>query len=112
LRHQVRVSRTVAVGDITLVDIRAVRNLREEEDKHKDLTAPTLSKSDWPKNMETIQEYLRGCLGMTGIPLAYVIRGYEVVKPSADNPATGYSTVQEEMIAQAPIKDPNTKEMV
>ena len=112
LRHQVRVSRMIVVTDITLDDIRAVRNLREEEEKHKDLTAPTLSKSDWPKNMETIQEYLRGCLGMTGIPLAYVIRDNEAVKTADDDPEIGYGTVQEEMIARAPIRDPVTNEFV
>ncbi|KAI2506147.1 hypothetical protein MHU86_8282 [Fragilaria crotonensis] len=71
LRHQARVSRTVTAADITLETIRSVRDLREFESTYKAPTeTPTINAKDWPKTMESIEEYLRSYLGERKIPLA------------------------------------------
>ncbi len=50
--------------------------------------------------MEAIVEFLRGNLGVTGIPLAYVVRENQAI---AADPADGWATLQDEMINRAPI---------
>lgn len=102
LRHQARVSRTVTAVDITLETIRSVRDLREFESTYKAPTeTPTINAKDWPKTMESIEEYLRSYLGERKIPLAYVIRKTDAV-PDDDVGGTIYPTIQDEMIARAP----------
>jgi hypothetical protein len=92
LCHMERVSRTVTVASITLDVIRAVRELQEFELSYKvpDLDPPTINAKDWPKTMESIEEYLRSILGVRKIPLAYyVVRKNEDIPAGAD-PSTGY----------------------
>ena len=103
LRHQYRVSRSVTPADITLDSIRTVRELRDFESTYKVPTdnLPTINAKDWPKTMETIDEYLRSYLGERKIPLAYVIRKNTAIPDGAD-PSTNYPTIQDEMIARAP----------
>lgn len=101
LRHQARVSRNVVAADVTLESIRSVRDLREFESTYKAPTeAPTINAKDWPKTMETIEEYLRSYLGERKIPLAYVIRKDAEVPTDEDEAI--YPTIQDEMIARAP----------
>ncbi|KAI2509583.1 hypothetical protein MHU86_4844 [Fragilaria crotonensis] len=103
LRHQERVSRAVQAPDITLPVIRTVRELREFESTYKHPTGdlPTINPKDWPKTMESIEEYLRSILGERKIPLAYVVRKNEDI-PQGEDPPTSYPTKQDEMIARAP----------
>jgi hypothetical protein len=75
LRHRARVSRAVVPVDITLVNVRSIRELCTSEGKHEDpKVKPTIDDNDWPKTMEAFDEYFRAYHGETGIPLAYVIR--------------------------------------
>jgi hypothetical protein len=100
LRHQERVSKETNVANVTLDAIRTVQELRDFESTYKAPDdPPSINSKDWPKTMESIHEYLRSYLGDRKIPLAYVIRKVEDVP--ADDPAAGYSTVQEAMIARA-----------
>ncbi|KAI2513196.1 hypothetical protein MHU86_1234 [Fragilaria crotonensis] len=103
LRHQARVSREVNAPDITLESIRSVRELREFESTYKTPTdnVPAINAKDWPKTMESIEEYLRSYLGERKIPLAYVVRKHVAIPEGAD-PPTNYPTIQDEMIARAP----------
>ena len=91
LRHMERVSRTVTPASITLEVIRNLRELREFELSYKvpDIDAPTINAKDWPKTMESIEEYLRSILGERKIPLAYVVRKNEDI-PGGTDPSTGY----------------------
>ena len=102
LRHQYRVSCSVTPASITLDAIRTVRELREYESTYHvpsdDL--PTINAKDWPKTMETTDEYLRSYLGERKIPLAYVIR--KTVDLPTDETPTSYPTIQDEMIRRAP----------
>lgn len=105
LRHQARDSRVVSIAGITLNSIRTVRELREFESTYKvssDTNLLSINAKDWPKTMESIEEYLRSYLGERKIPLAYVIRKLAEVPIAAGDPATNYPTIQDEMIARAP----------
>ena len=89
--------------DITLVRVRAIRDLRSSEESHKNSEKlPVFDAKDWPKNIETLQEYLRAQTGETGIPLGYVIRVDENV---GVDPPGGYASIPDEMIARAPHRD-------
>ena len=102
LRHQARINRTTTPADVTLDNIRTIREMRDFEKTYKaseDL--PTINAKDWPKTMESILEYLRSYLGDKKIPLAYVVRKDETV-PTAEPDGGGYVSVQDEMIARAP----------
>jgi hypothetical protein len=81
----------VITPDITLDTIRTVRELREFESTYKAPTGnlPTINAKDWPKTMETIEEYLRSLLGERKILLAYVVRKNDGI-PEGDNPSTLY----------------------
>ena len=103
LRFKTRTSRTLSTSDITLEAIRGMKSHKEWEEKHEDVDPPTINTKDWPRTIEAIEEYLRGCLGATKIPLAYVIREDEAV-PHTD-PTGGYNNYEEELIARAPIVD-------
>ena len=64
LRHQVRVSRTVAVASVTLETITTIRELLEFKSTYKNPDElPVINPAkDWPKTMEAIDEYLRSVL--------------------------------------------------
>ena len=53
--------------------------------------------------MESLEEYLRGHIGVKGVPLSYVMRSEEAVAPSLDEPETSFSSTEDEMVAHAPI---------
>ena len=73
LRFKDQTSRVVGSPEINLVNVRELRNHRDWEKSHKDVDAPELSLRDWSRNIESIEEWLRGCLGVSKIPLAYVV---------------------------------------
>ena len=84
LRHKHKTSCTVTTNDITLANVRALRDFKVWEDTRDDPSALELTaRPDWPKAFEVIQEWLKSCLGVTKIPLAYVIRANEDVQPEA-----------------------------
>jgi len=78
LRFGERTSQTILATDITLDGVRAMKTHREWEEGHKDVDPPDFSVKDWPLMIEAIEEWLCGCLGVTKIPLAYVIRPEEL----------------------------------
>ena len=90
IHHRERISSSVTVDQITLANIRALRDLRDAEMDHVDLEPkPKLTDlKNWPKTMEGIIEYLRGCLGVTKIPLSYVVRDHveATLKPMTPKP--------------------------
>ena len=57
LRHQVRIGRAVTPADVTLANIRSIRELRDYESTWKASDdVPTINAKDWPKTMEAIHE--------------------------------------------------------
>jgi len=107
LRFGERTSRTILATDITLDGVRAMKTHREWEEGHKDVDPPDFSAKDWPRMIEAVEEWLRGCLGVMKIPLAYVIRPEEAVKPEAEDPRILYTSIEKELISRAPILLPN-----
>ena len=81
---------------INLVNVHALRNHRDWEKSHKDVDAPELSLRDWSRNIEIIEEWIRGCLGVSNIPLVYVVQS-EVLMPAV-TPAGGCQSLQDELI--------------
>ena len=104
LRYKDRTSRGVVAGDVTLANVRALRDHKEWEENHTDVDAPEINTKDWPRTIEAIEEYLRGCLGVSKIPLAYIVRAAVAVPEGAD-PAGNYDSKQDELIARAPHVD-------
>jgi hypothetical protein len=109
-RYMVKVSRAVTPNMITLEAVRAVRNLKEWEDNQEDPKAPEgiINSKDWAKTMEAIVEYLRANLGVSKVPLSYVVRDDVDAPAAATDPPCGtagskYTNKQEEMIARAPF---------
>ena len=102
LRFKERTSRDVTAADITVNNVRALIGYREWENEHEDPSPPELTFKNWTRTIETIEDYLRGCLGTTKIPLAYIIRDEPVPEDDADDPANNYSTIQDELIGRAP----------
>jgi hypothetical protein len=100
LRFLQKTSMATVVGQITLANIRALQGQRDKEEAHEDPDPPTIEGEDWPKTLETIQEYLGACLGTTDIPLAYVIR--RSIDPTP-RPIDGWTSNEAHMIARAPI---------
>ena len=107
LRFKDQTSRVVGSPDINLVNVHELRNHRDWEKSNKDVDAPELSLWDWSRNIERIEECLRGCLGVSTIRLAYVVR-YEELIPAA-TPTGGYQSLQDELIASAPIRVGNCR---
>ncbi len=101
MRFRQRTSRTTDAADIQLAAVRNIREHRKWEKTHENVEAPTIDAKDWPKTIESIREYLRGTLGDTKNPLAYVIRA-EI--PIQADPEDGYPSKLDELIARAPIR--------
>ena len=99
-----KTSRPTTSANLTRDNIRSIRELKEWEANHvdPDPAEGIINPKDWHRTMEALQEYFRNCLGVTKIPLAYVLRADEA--PTAD-PATGWPTMQDEMIGRAPIRN-------
>ena len=107
-RHQERVSRPTTIAFITLSNVRALTKQRNiEKQTVKDtMEPPTVNAKDWPRTMESIEEYLQQFRGTTGVPLSYVIRREIKPAPDSDDPSSNYPTIEHEMVARAPIIAP------
>ena len=59
---------------VTLAAVRKMETQRQQEDAHKDSIVPTVvDLKNWPKSMESLEQYVRGHWGVDGGPLGYVI---------------------------------------
>ena len=92
-------------ADVTLNAVRSLKPHRDWEEDHKDIKPPKINAKDWPRTIETVKEWLRGCLGVAKIPLLYVVRDNIDVLDAAIDPPTNYTSLQDELIAHAPIRD-------
>ena len=89
LKHKARTVRVTVATDITLDNVRLLREIKEREKEHTDsLVSPVIDAKNWPKIMESLEEYLRGHIGVKGVPLSYVVRSEEAVSPNLDEPGT------------------------
>lgn len=107
IKHRQRTSRGTAPADVTLQNIRSLKELMDDEEKHVDPDLPTdmFVNKDWTRRIEILLEHLRGRRGNTSkLPLVYVVRKEEAVQA---DPEDGWPTKIDEMIKRAPILDPN-----
>ena len=81
--------------------MRLLRDLKESEKEHKDpLVYLVIDAKNWPKTMESLEEYLRGEIGVKMVPLYYVMRSKEALAHSSDEPATRFLSAEDEMVAR------------
>ena len=94
----------VVATDITSDNVRLLRELKESKNEHKDhVVSLVIDAKNWPKTIESLEKYLRGDIGVKGVPLSYVVRSKEVVAPFFDEPKTSFLSAEYEMVARAPI---------
>jgi hypothetical protein len=106
LQHRQSISQVTQPGDLLLLTVRAIKELKQEEEQHQDPdTKPTINAKNWPKTLESINDYIDGYLGVTGAPLSYVIRMEPAIQPGADDPEANYDTEHEQMVARMPHTD-------
>lgn len=101
IRYMTRTSTQIEAEHITLAAVRKYRKLKKSEEDHSDAEPPEINAKDWPRTIDSIREYLRGCLGTDKTPLAYVIRSN--LDPE-EAPHGGFPTFTDELIARAPIR--------
>jgi len=58
--------------------------------KHKEVAELTINMKDWPTTIQSLVEYLKGCMGVTKIPLEYVIRDELGILPDLPDLPGGY----------------------
>ena len=84
--------------------MRLLRELKESKNEHKDpVVSLVIHSKNWPKTMDSLEEYLRGNIGVKGVLISYVVRSEEAVAPSLDEPETSFSSAEDEMVARAPL---------
>ena len=103
-KHKIRTGRVVVSTNIKLDNVRLLRELKESKKEHTDpLVSPVIDTNNWPKTMESLEDYLRGDIGVKGVPLYYVVISKEAVAPSLDEPETSFLSSEDEMVARAPM---------
>ena len=75
LKHKVRTRRVAVATNIILDNVHILRELKESKKEHKDpMVSPVIDAKNWPKTIESLEEYLRGRIGVEGVPISYVVR--------------------------------------
>ena len=111
LKHMERTSRIAHPNDVTIETISAFTAQEEAEEKYVKPTLPTSKEfitpeMTWPNVFKQLDSILRKSRGNSGIPLAYCVR--KDTEPTMD-PAEGWDSYDDEMIARAPIKTADGK---
>jgi hypothetical protein len=101
--------RETAGADLTDIETEKWRIHKQGTLKYvepKKVPSPTIVKefcNNWPKAFEVMRDFFRTVRGdQDKVPLGYIIRKDEGTKPSADDPASNYGGVIEEMVARMP----------
>ena len=67
-----RIRRTCTHADVDLAKVHAMYHQQDMEETHKDPeVVPTVDPKDWPKTLETLEEYIIVFRGVCGQPLSY-----------------------------------------
>ena len=91
--------------EITWVLVCSIVDLCDEENDHVDSdTKPSVLTGNWSKTQDAIREWLRRYLGAKKYPLEYLVRDDLNPKPQADDPSANYETIEDDMVARAPIE--------
>ena len=71
LNHKIRTGRVAVTTDITLDNVRLLRELKESEREHTDpLVSLVIDAKNWTKIMESLEEYLMGHIGVRRVPIS------------------------------------------
>ena len=105
LRHYLdRLSRKVVHTDITVDNVKKLKDMKREDEKYEEMkpdTYPKIDEKSWPDTFDNLDIFLRTYLGESRIPLMFVVRDQVEVTPEAQEPPTKYECVTDEMIARA-----------
>ena len=100
-----RVSREITREDVTLENVKALKDLKKEQDEWKAPDKdnyPTIMKKNWPHTFDELNEFMADFVGKSGIPLEYVIRTSQEMPKAEDDPEDNYETPKGEMAKRAP----------
>jgi hypothetical protein len=96
LKHMERVQHQPVANAINLVLVRSYCDQQHHEFGFKKTAEePVINDKEWPRNLETIREYLASQYEVTGATLDYIVRPDIEVKPEAEDPAENYETVDQ-----------------
>jgi len=89
----------VGLAEVTLNNVCGLKSLCDIELAYKkpEDKAPKMNDRNWPKTLESVNEYLKMILGIKGVPLAYIVRDDRQVV--GDDPSW---TQAQRMINRAP----------
>ena len=74
LKHKIRTVRVEVATGVTLDNVRLLREIKDIKKELTDpLVYPVIDANNCPKTMESLEEYLRGDIGVKGVPLYYVV---------------------------------------
>ena len=113
LKHMKMTSRSVDVDDVTIANIKEIKDFKTEIEKREDPlpeTAPKLTKKNKFEWFELFKDYLNEYTGsVSKRPLGYVVRSSFEVKPEATDLRYGhddseYTDFYDEIQHRAPIK--------
>jgi len=108
IKHRDRVSRTTKLDKVQLSDVRGLapqRKLELATMNDKVAEPPSINLRCMPKTMENIKEWCSKIRGVSGAPLAYMMRANLMPKNEADEIEEEFDSVDNEMIHRAPILD-------
>ena len=86
IKHFKRTEGIYTHRDVELSKARAMYHQRDKEESHKDPgLVPTINTRDWPKTLETVEDYTRGFCGVDGQPLSFRLRDYLIAPVDAND---------------------------
>ena len=106
-----RADRSTTWPAITLAVVKSMKPQMLQEATAKDPTVvPTIDFKNWPRTMESLENYIRGHMGVDKTPLTYATRVNLFPPRAADDPPFGavdsvYNSNDEEIIARHRIVD-------
>ena len=72
IKHIKRIGCTYTHVDVEISRVRAMYHQQEMEESHKDPeVVPTVDPGEWPKNLETVEDYIKGFCVVDGQTLSY-----------------------------------------
>ena len=96
IKHFKRIGSTCTQADVELPRVRAIYHQQDMEGSHKDRNVvPTVNPRDWPKTLETVEDYIREFCREDGKPLSYRLR-VDLMSPVAANYPTYRTSGSEE----------------
>ena len=113
LKHKKMTSRSYAIADVTITNIKEIQYFKTEIEKREDPlpeSAPTLTKKNKFEWFDLFREYLNEHTGsVSKRPLGYVVRKSFQIKPEVEDPEYGhedsdYADFYDEITNRAPIK--------